>query len=67
MKLFSRKYPNLPRFLSQQQYAQLVGLSTKAIHNRVYKGTQLGVVRESNRVLIDIDVALEDGGRNHES
>ena len=67
MKLFSRKYPNLPRCLSQQQYAQLAGLSTKAIHNRVYKGTQRGVVRESNRVLIDIDVALEDGGRNHES
>lgn len=66
MKLFSQKYPNVPRFLSQHQYAQLVGLSPKAIHNRVYKGTQRGVIRESNRVLIDIDVALENEGQANE-
>ena len=58
MKLKSEIYPELDRFLSLKSYAELIGLTPKAIHTRLYRGTQKGVVRENGRVLIDVDTAL---------
>jgi hypothetical protein len=58
MKLKSETYPELDKFLPLKSYAELVGLTPKAIHTRLYRGTQKGVVRENGRVLIDVDTAL---------
>ena len=58
MKLKSEIYPELDRFLSLKSYAELVGLTPKAIHTRLYRKAQKGVVRENGRVLIDVDTAL---------
>jgi len=58
MKIKSEIYPELDRFLPLKSYAELVGLTPKAIHTRLYRGTQKGVVRENGRVLIDVDTAF---------
>lgn len=63
MEIKSKLYPELPRFLTVDEYAALTKNTKQTIHNRVWKGNQAGVIRDSgHRTLIDIDLALQPKG-----
>jgi len=60
MHIKSKLYPELPRFLTIDEYAALTKNKKQAIHNRIWKGNQVGVIRDSgHKTLIDIDLALQ--------
>ena len=60
MHVKSKLYPELPRFLTIDEYAALTKTTKQAIYNRIWKGNQLGVIRDSDQKnLIDIDLALK--------
>lgn len=63
MHIKSKLYPELPRFLTIDEYAALTKTTKQTIHNRIWKGNQLGVIRDSGQKnLIDIDLALQPKG-----
>ena len=60
MQIKSKLYPQLPRFLTIDEYAVLTKNKKQAIYNRIWKGNQAGVIRDSgHKTLIDIDLALK--------
>ena len=59
MQIYSSLYPNLPRFLTVEEYAVLTKNKRQCIYNRIWQGKQLGVLHDSgHKPLIDVDVAL---------
>lgn len=58
MKIKSKVIPEVPRFVTQRQFAEIVSVKPASISNRIYRGKQKGVVKDGGRYLIDVDIAL---------